>query len=151
MKFVDNFKAHIQGDPRSSHHFQNQEESQLVCPGLTNENDTDSYEYKSRMMYGIPSNNWPYIIIGIWHFIAAAGLLSLGFSGLQMPNYYEENTLDERNGEKVFTNVRYWKTLFVMIYFYYVFTCGLEGFFMSMTYTYCLCGPLEMSVSEAAL
>ena len=130
---------------------QNQEESKTVCPGMDDQNSTGGLDYDPRMMGNIPSINWPYIIIGIWHFVAAAGLLFLGFSGLQMPSYYSKNIVDNANVEKVFTNVQYWKSLLVMIYFYYVFTCGLEGFFMSMTYTYGICGPLEMTVSEAAL
>ena len=68
-----------------------------------------------------------------------------------MPNYYNENDVNNRKIEKSFTNVKYWRTLLTMIYFYYVFTCGLEGFFMSMTYTYGICGPLKLSVSEAVL
>ena len=130
---------------------QNPDEDQAVCPEMANEKKTIDFDYEPKIMGGTSSINWPYIIIGLWHFIAAAGLLLLGFSGLQMPNYYSENDVNNRKIEKSFTNVKYWRTLLTMIYFYYVFTCGLEGFFMSMTYTYGICGPLKLSVSEAVL
>lgn len=130
---------------------QSPEEDQGVCPEMTNLNKTIEFNYEPKTMGGTASINWPYIIIGLWHFVAAAGLLLLGFSGLQMPSFYNENAVDSRKLGKTFTNVKYWKTLLTMVYFYYVFTCGLEGFFMSMTYTYGICGPLKMSVSEAVL
>ena len=119
-----------------------------VCRG-TNETITD--QYTPRMMGGIASINWPFIIIAIWHFITAIGMLVLGFSGIEMLSYYSDSSHEQNSDTNSFTRVRYWKTLLVMIYVYYFFSCGLEGFFQSMTYTYGLCGPLKMSAKEAAL
>ena len=124
---------------------QEQDDATTVCPGV-NDNSTTTEEFQHTMLGNIPSINWPYIIIGVWHFLTAFGMIALGISGIEMPRYSSEYS-----GEKSlkFTNVKFWKTLFVMIYFYYFFTCGLEGFFMSMTYTYGLCGPLQMPPTEA--
>ena len=44
-----------------------------------------------------------------------------------------------------------WGPLLLLVYIYYVMSCGLEGFFQSNTYTYALCGPLKMSPTDANL
>merc|ERR1719427_1389094 len=68
-----------------------------------------------------------------------------------MPSYYdqEETEMDERvvarpglQGTRTFLAL-------TAIYCYYLFSCGLEGFFQSMTYTYALCGPLSMTPASA--
>ena len=124
-------------------------ETNAVCPGA---NVTQGTEYKLDEMGGIPSINWPYIIIGAWHFLTAIGMVLLAASGLQMPSFFSTDNSDKgREGGDRFTEVKYWKSLLVMVYFYYVLSCGLEGFFQSMSYTFSLCGPLNMSPTEAAL
>ena len=45
--------------------------------------------------------------------------------------------------------LRSWGPFLLLVYLYYVLSCGLEGFFQSNTYTYALCGPLSMSPKEA--
>ena len=118
-----------------------------VCPGL---NATKHDRYTPTLIGGISSINWPYIIIGIWHFLTATGLLVLGSYGKKLPQIFFEDSRDQEFQAKTFTNVKFWKTLLVMVYMYYFFSCGLEGFFQSMTYTYGLCGPLKMHSEEAA-
>ena len=44
-----------------------------------------------------------------------------------------------------------WGPLLLLVYIYYVMSCGLEGFFQSNTYTYALCGPLKMDPTDANL
>ena len=127
-------------------------ENKTVCPGSINTNNaTVQEEYNPKLMGGISSINWPFILIGVWLILTAAGNIILAFSGIEMPRYYSDETEDKNPEVKTFTNVRFWKMLLVMIYCYYVFSCGLEGFFQSMTYTYGLCGPLEMTTQEAAM
>ena len=118
-----------------------------VCPG---EGDASSQmEYHYKLVAGLPSINWPFIIIGLWHFITAAGMLTLGFSGLEMPSFYDrEENVEEKSASKL-TNIPRWWIYMILVYIYYVLSCGLEGFFQSMTYTYGLCGPLRMTPSEA--
>ena len=128
------------------------DENKTVCPGSKDiANVTVDDEYTPELMGGIASINWPFIIIGVWHFLTAFGMIILGFSGINMPCYYSNDNDGKTQDAKSFTNVRFWKTLLVMIYCYYVLSCGLEGFFQSMTYTYGLCGPLEMTTKEAAM
>ena len=38
-----------------------------------------------------------------------------------------------------------------LAFLYFAFTCGLEGFFQSQTYTFALCGPHHFSPQQAAL
>jgi MFS family permease len=82
--------------------------------------------------------------------MAAPGKLALGCSGLQMPSYYPEEgpAGQEKGGIKELLG---WGPFLVLVYFYYVFSCGLEGFFQSNIYTYALCGPLDMSPGQANL
>jgi len=92
-----------------------------------------------------------FIIIGAWHFLTAAGMIVLGFSGLEMPSFYDkEENIEEKASSKL-KNIPRWWVYMLLVYVYYVLSCGLEGFFQSMTYTYGLCGPLKMSPSEANL
>jgi len=119
-----------------------------VCPG---EGDHVTVEYTYKIIGGLPSINWPFIIIGAWHFLTAAGMIFLGFSGLEMPSFYDkEENIEEKASSKL-KNIPRWWVYMLLVYVYYVLSCGLEGFFQSMTYTYGLCGPLKMSPSEANL
>jgi len=103
-------------------------------------------------MAGLPAITWPFVAIALWNFLTAAGKVALGCSGLQMPSYYGETEgEEEKQGGSGVRELLAWGPLLVLVYFYYVFSCGLEGFFQSNTYTYALCGPLAMAPAEANL
>lgn len=54
------------------------------------------------------------------------GFLKLAFSGQPMPQYEAAQNEEEK---QVFTDLKYWKSMLVMIFIYYALSCGLEGFF----------------------
>jgi len=126
-----------------------------VCPGASAGNGTESKSDALEAMptmAGLPSIYWPFIAIGIWHFITAAGKLVLGCSGLTMPSFYgNTGGAQEESDEGGVRELLGWGPLLLLVYIYYVMSCGLEGFFQSNTYTYALCGPLKMSPTDANL
>jgi len=151
-----------------------------VCPGTDAGNGTDSRTGALEAlpkMAGLPSIYWPFIAIGVWHFITAAGLLLLlvasykssrevgredekscggklllGCSGLKMPSFYGDTAADKESGDEGgVKELLGWGPLLLLVYIYYVMSCGLEGFFQSNTYTYALCGPLKMPPADANL
>merc|ERR1712062_928698 len=98
----------------------------------------------------IPGIIWPYILVSFWHFLTAIGFLILAFKGSEMPRYMTDTSPIQENTKNTFTNMKYWKSVIVMVFVYYALTCGLESFFQSMSYTYGICGPLKLSVDTAA-
>jgi len=151
-----------------------------VCPGTDAGNGTDSKTGALEAlpkMAGLPSIYWPFIAIGVWHFVTAAGLLLLlvasykssrevgredekscggklllGCSGLKMPSFYGDTAADKESGDEGgVKELLGWGPLLLLVYIYYVMSCGLEGFFQSNTYTYALCGPLKMPPGDANL
>ena len=56
---------------------------------------------------------------------------------LEMPRYYEDdesNTKDDdhSNQNPTKTNIRLWKPLLVLTFFYYLITCGVERIYQPM-------------------
>ena len=39
----------------------------------------------------------------------------------------------------------------VLAFLYFTFSCGLEGFLQSQTYTFALCGPHQLAPTHAAM
>lgn len=60
-----------------------------------------------------------------------SGFLKLAFSGQPMPQY---EPAEEGGEAKDFTDLKYWKSMLVMIFIYYALSCGLEGFFQVFLY-----------------
>ena len=50
-----------------------------------------------------------------------------------MPRYIEPSENDESKldiePQTTFSDLKYWKTVLIMVYIYYMMTCGMEGFF----------------------
>ena len=53
-----------------------------------------------------------------------------------MPSFYDKDENVEEKSSSKLTNVPRWWLYMILVYIYYVLSCGLEGFFQSMTYTY---------------
>ena len=77
----------------------------------------------------IPGIIWPYILVSFWHFLTAIGFLVLAFKGSEMPRYMTDTSPIQENTKNTFTNMKYWKSVIVMVFVYYTLTCGLESFF----------------------
>lgn len=141
-------------------------ETSHVCPKMPDETDsivqesgnvTELVNWTPDEFLGMSKIAWPYLLMGIWHFGTTIGFLALAFSGKEMPRFHHygmasdgDKNVDNFPTEEKFTEVKFWLPVLVMVYFYYCLTCGLEGFFQAMTYTYGICGPLKLSVNKAA-
>jgi hypothetical protein len=137
--------------------------SVLVQPFLPESNAGDSWDSSVCPGEGGRMRQWsthtrawlacqacPFIIIGVWHFLTAVELMIvLGFSELEMLSFYDKDENVQEKSSSKLTNVPSWWLYMILVSIYYVLSCGLEGFFQSMTYTYGLCGPLKMSPGEA--
>ena len=51
---------------------------------------------------------------------------------------------------KDFSDLRHPKLILGLSFFYFAFSCGLEAFFQSQSFTFALCGPHIFPPSEAA-
>ena len=73
---------------------------------------------------------WPYIIVSIWHFLTATGFLLLAWKGSDMPRYTADTPSIQLNKDKnALTEMKYWKSVMVLVYIYFTMSCGLESFF----------------------
>ena len=61
------------------------------------------------------------------------GFIILGLSGKEMPRFKEPSENEESKldiePQTTFSDLKYWKTVLIMVYIYYMMTCGMEGFF----------------------
>ena len=55
--------------------------------------------------------------------------MALAFFGKEMPRYQISEIKNNEESSGKFTEVKFWKAVLVMVYVYYMLTCGLEGFF----------------------
>ena len=46
-----------------------------------------------------------------------------------MPRYMTDTSPIQENTKNTLTNMKYWKSVIVMVFVYYTLTCGLESFF----------------------
>ena len=124
-----------------------------ICLNENNETNTtilaDNSTLPLDMISGIPSINWPYVIIAAWHFFTAIGFILLAALQLEIPHYV--CSIPRYKDQPIVSTVRYWGYILFLVFLYYAFSCGLEGFFMSMVYTFGICGPLNLTPGEAAL
>jgi len=119
---------------------------------ISNFTDTPLHEFvDTEDSLGDPTSplRWPYLMIGAWLVVTGLGLMALGCSAFRLPSFYDDEENREEKTTSSVSSVPGWLYYLVAVYFFYVFSCGIEGFFQSMTYTYALCGPLAFQPWEA--
>jgi len=104
-----------------------------------------------------PDIAWPFLIIAMVHILTAVGYLCLILGGLPMPRFYENVSQDDCKlslgsiiGTKQQQKTKHSKITLLLAFFYFAFSCGLEGFFQSQTFTFGICGPHKMEPGKAA-
>jgi len=101
----------------------------------------------------IPVLAWPFLIITLVHLMTAVGYCSLIAGGLPMPRFYETVSQEETKlecGRASKQGTKHSKLTLLLAFFYFSFSCGLEGFFQSQTFTFGICGPHQMVPGKAA-
>merc|ERR1712123_399455 len=87
------------------------------------------------------------------HLLCGVGYICLIAGGLPMPRFYEtvsqDDTKVESGGEQQ-KKTKHSKLTLILSFFYFAFSCGLEGFFQSQTFTFGICGPHKMAPGKAA-
>eukprot|EP00092_Neocalanus_flemingeri_P035684 GFUD01038850.1.p1 GENE.GFUD01038850.1~~GFUD01038850.1.p1 ORF type:complete len:455 (-),score=72.17 GFUD01038850.1:48-1412(-) len=103
---------------------------------------------------GVPDLAWPFLIIATVHLLTALGYLCLILGGLPMPRFYETVSQDDTGISMPWTKkekkTKHPKITLFLAFFYFAFSCGLEGFFQSQTFTFGICGPHKMEPGKAA-
>ena len=105
------------------------------------------------------NNDWPIltlpcVTIGSWLLIVGLGFLCFAIKGLSLPIHKPnqfvpsiDNTQEVIVKEETTEDQKTTKTILLIclgVIFYFLF-CGIDSYFQSQTYTYGLCGPLELS------
>jgi len=100
----------------------------------------------------IPDLAWPFIIIAFGNLITATAFLVLALLGLPMPQFYDmvSTAEDPSHSRQKTSAIRHPKLILGLSFFYFAFSCGLEAFFQSQSFTFALCGPHLFPPSEAA-
>ena len=136
---------------------------QAVC-GAADANSTqygsggESIEDVVDIVGGLPSVYWPYIILGVsmmlssWLFLPLA--LCTSERSFKMPVYEEQN--EEERTEKADVREEYrklagWLPLIILIFLFYIVSCGIERIFQSTVFYYGLCGPLALEPKQASV
>ena len=121
--------------------------------------------------------HWPFVIVGslsIFASVLLAFLLILPFkipvassevsdSAIQLKKSAKTDIQDKckkatdiseiETSESVLPEINFkaYSVFIVIIFFYYVITCGIERIFQPMAYSFGLCGPLKLSPGRAVL
>jgi len=101
----------------------------------------------------IPDLAWPFLIISLIHLLCGLGYICLIAGGLPMPRFYETVSQDDtkvESGGEQHKKTKHSKLTLILSFFYFAFSCGLEGFFQSQTFTFGICGPHKMAPGKAA-
>ena len=70
-----------------------------------------------------------------------------------MPRFYKQVD-QEDSGEvlqKQFTKKKYSGAILFLAFFYFAFSCGIEGFFQSQTFTFGICGPHRLNPKKVQI
>ena len=83
------------------------------------------------------------------HEVYAHSFLSV-LGGIPMPHFYEAVAQDEKVDQHSKDRTKPMATgkmliTFFLAFLYFSFSCGLEGFFQSQTFTFGICGPHAMT------
>ena len=86
---------------------------------------------------------------GSWCILFSFGFLVLACLPYRMPRFYEYEAAakDEVGGGKT---IRHLPVFFSFVFLYYFVSCGIERIYQPMASTFGLCGPLDLSPSDAA-
>ena len=62
----------------------------------------------------------------------------------------EDTTMmeDEEDGTIEKKKKRFPKLIYIFAFLYFAFSCGMEGFFQSQTFTFGICGPHKLNPKE---
>lgn len=100
----------------------------------------------------VPDIAWPYAVITVAHFATGVGFIILAVCGVEMPRYYDtvdsNDVVQKTDNRPNSLNTRY---LLILAFFYFAISCGIEAFFQSQTFTFGICGPLQLNISQAAM
>jgi len=130
---------------------------------VCNDNDIEVVDYKNvtedmlnitETGGDIPNLAWPFLIISLVHLLTGLGYCCIIAGGVSMPRFYEavstdDTKLDGTEGDQK-KRTSHPRIIFLLSFFYFSFSCGLEGFFQSQTFTFGICGPHQMIPGKAA-
>ena len=71
-----------------------------------------------------------------------------------MPKFYEVVSSRERTISDEHSKTKSSKSsalIYLLAFFYFAFSCGMEGFFQSQTFTFGICGPHRLLPKKAAI
>ncbi|XP_075243439.1 sodium-dependent glucose transporter 1A-like [Convolutriloba macropyga] len=116
--------------------------------------------------------HWPFVIVGSFSIFSALILAILLCLPFRIPVYEETRQSqismeangnsdqkqkrvtvaeDDIEGQPDAGNIKIQALFIVLIFAYYVTTCGIERIFQSMTYSFGLCGPLKLNPAAAVI
>jgi len=102
----------------------------------------------------LPNLIWPFTIIAAINVFCALSYLCLVIFGIPMPIYTAISQEEPLKGASTnHENIRKQNSriIYFLSFFYFAFSCGMEGFFQSQTFTFGICGPHLLSPKEAAV
>ena len=65
-----------------------------------------------------------------------------------MPRFYkqvDQEEAGEATSPAQCTKKKYSRAILFLAFFYFAFSCGIEGFFQSQTFTFGICGPHKLN------
>ena len=118
------------------------------------------HHHGNQSLPDMPDLVYPFNIVSGIHFLSGAAFIALGklskllvshylnfillvVSGIKMPVYEVEN-LDMRNQKGKGNRSSVNTIMFILAFFYFACSTGLEGFFQSQIFTFGMCGPHQL-------
>ncbi len=126
--------------------------TEAVCGGedvnVTVDEDDGHQGYTVEYVGGIDTVAWPFLISGGMCLVGSLLFILVGCLPMKMPRFLEDQEGAETNSAP---RIHYWKSVVMSTTLYFSLSCGIERIFMSMIYTYALCGPLALPPTDAVI
>ena len=136
-----------------------------VCSNIVSSiiNNVTTAEIAANETQSLPDLTYPFNIVSGIHFLSGAAFVFLGrfpfmklntfklllvMSGIKMPVYEKENSnLREKTGKRNRSS----SIMFILAFFYFACSTGLEGFFQSQIFTFGMCGPHHLHPKNVSM
>ena len=89
-----------------------------------------------------------HIILGAWCIFFSFGFLVLACLPYKMPRFYEYEAGTKGDAAPA-KSINHPRVFFTVVFLYYVVSCGIERIYQPMATTFGLCGPLNLTPSQA--
>jgi len=107
------------------------------------------------MFFTVPPIVWPFLIIAIIHIVTGLGFIALALVRCALPEYEKplvkgDAEVSVKKEKLENSSLKHPYVVLLLTFIYFAISGGMEGFFVSQSYTFGICGPHTLEPSQAS-